>query len=97
MLVPVLRQTAACCHGAAAFDKRRRWSSIARRRKSYPPLEGEGRREAAGWGDGLSFRTVPELRDCHPTPSHISLRSCEPTLPLQGRVNTISDAFTAFG
>jgi hypothetical protein len=25
---------------------------------------------AAGWGDGLSFRTVPELRD-HPIPSHI--------------------------
>jgi len=24
MHVPVLRQTAACCHGAAAFDKRRR-------------------------------------------------------------------------
>src|SRR5690242_19562539 len=30
-------------------------------------------------------RTVPEWRD-HPTPSHISLRSCQPTLPLQGRV-----------
>ena len=29
--------------------------------------------------------TVPKLRD-HPTPSRISLRSCEPTLPLQGRV-----------
>jgi hypothetical protein len=29
---------------------------------------------AAGWGDGLSFRMVPELGD-HPTPSRISLRS----------------------
>jgi hypothetical protein len=26
--------------------------------------------------------------DLHPTPSHISLRSCDPTLPLQGRVTT---------
>jgi hypothetical protein len=26
MHIPVLRQTAACCHGAAAFDKRRRGS-----------------------------------------------------------------------
>ena len=25
------------------------------------------------------------MTDLHPTPSHISLRSCEPTLPLQGR------------
>jgi hypothetical protein len=39
---------------------------------------------AAGWGDGLSARTVPELRE-HPAPSRI-LR-CEPTLPLQGRVS----------
>jgi hypothetical protein len=31
-------------------------------------------------------RTVLQLRDRHPTPSLISLRSCEPTLPLQGRV-----------
>src|SRR6516164_5914953 len=30
-------------------------------------------------------RTVPVWRD-HPTPSRISLRSCAPTLPLQGRV-----------
>src|SRR3984893_5036098 len=35
------------------------------------------------WGDSLSPRTVPELRDRHPIPSRI-LR-CEPTLPLQGR------------
>src|SRR5580704_8244482 len=58
-----------------------------------PPLEGEGRREAAGWGDGLSPRTVPELRD-HPTPSRILLRAmrADPeselrsSRPLQGRV-----------
>src|ERR1700730_17807312 len=36
------------------------------------------------WGDSLSPRTLPELRDRHPIPSRI-LR-CEPTLPLQGRV-----------
>jgi hypothetical protein len=30
---------------------------------------------------------MPERKD-HPTPSHISLRSCEPTLPLQGRVKS---------
>ncbi|MEH2531818.1 hypothetical protein V1277_001802 [Bradyrhizobium sp. AZCC 1588] len=47
----------------------------------FPCLEGEGRREAAGWGDGLSSRKVPVLRD-HPAPSRI-LR-CVPTLPLQG-------------
>src|ERR1700688_4684970 len=32
------------------------------------------RPERAGWGDGLSPRTLPGLRD-HPTPSLISLRS----------------------
>ena len=26
------------------------------------------------WGEGLSYRVLPVLRD-HPTPSHISLRS----------------------
>ncbi|MEY9881669.1 hypothetical protein ABIA43_003203 [Bradyrhizobium sp. USDA 328] len=47
---------------------------------AYPPLEGEGRfalSEAqceAGWGD-LSTRAPHPRRDCHPTPSHISLRS----------------------
>jgi hypothetical protein len=56
---------------------------------SYPPLEGEGRREAAGWGD-LSTRGLFGMRDLHPTPSHISLRSCEQTLPLQGRVSGAS-------
>jgi len=29
MHVPVLRQTDACCHGAAAFDKRRRCCNAA--------------------------------------------------------------------
>jgi hypothetical protein len=53
---------------------------------TYPPLEGEGRREAAGWGD-LSTATLFGMRDLHPTPAHISLRSCDPTLPLQGRVS----------
>src|SRR5262249_26874939 len=48
----------------------------------HSPLEGEGRfasREArceTGWGDSLSSQTVPVWRD-HPTPSHISLRSCD--------------------
>src|ERR1700710_105856 len=55
---------------------------------SYPALEGEGRREAAGCGD-LSTAALSETRDLHPTPSHISLRSCEPTLPLQGRVSVV--------
>src|SRR6478735_11877559 len=44
---------------------------------------------AAGWGDSLSLQTVPEWRD-HPTPSRISLRSCSPTLPLQGRVRKLT-------
>jgi hypothetical protein len=44
------------------------------------------RREAAGWGD-LSAAALFGMRDLHPTPDHISLRSCEPTLPLQGRVS----------
>jgi hypothetical protein len=39
---------------------------------------------AAGWGDGLSTPTVPELRDCHPTPSRISLRSIRADPPPQG-------------
>ena len=39
-------------------------------------------RRAAGWGDSLSLRAAPELRDRHPTPSRI-LR-CEPTLPPPG-------------
>jgi hypothetical protein len=34
-----------------------------------------------GWGDSLSSRTVPELRD-HPTPL-----ATQATLPLQGRVS----------
>jgi hypothetical protein len=35
----------------------KRGSEIAARRASlHPPLEGEGRRVAAGWGDGLSTR-----------------------------------------
>ncbi|THD45129.1 MAG: hypothetical protein E8A46_29410 [Bradyrhizobium sp.] len=34
---------------------------------SYPPLEGEGRREAAGWGDGLSiFNCARVERSPHP-------------------------------
>jgi hypothetical protein len=59
---------------------------------SYPPLEGEGRIAACearcepGWGD-FSTAALFVVRDCHPTPSHISLRSCAPTLPLQGRVS----------
>jgi hypothetical protein len=42
-------------------------------------------RRAAGWGDSLSPRTVPELRD-HPTPSHVSLCSsrADPPPPGQG-------------
>src|SRR3984893_19377779 len=41
---------------------------------------------AGGWGDGLSFRPVPELRD-HPTPSRISLRSmrADPPPPGEGK------------
>jgi hypothetical protein len=35
-----------------------------------------------GWGEGLSFLTVPRLRD-HPTPP----RRFASTLPLQGRVS----------
>ena len=50
----------------------------------YPPLEGEGRREAAGWGEGLSLRTVPELRDRHPTPSRILLRAMRAYPPPPG-------------
>src|ERR1700731_2457229 len=38
-----------------------------------------------GWGESLAYRTVPELKQ-HPTLDHISLRSCDPTHPLQGRV-----------
>src|SRR4051812_5131189 len=49
------------------------------------PWEG-GRREAAGWGEGLSSRTVLKLR---PSPHPVSYFRCaqyEPTLSLQGRV-----------
>ena len=42
------------------------------------------RRRAAGWGDSPSFEQVREVRGLHLTPSHIPLRSCEPTLPLRG-------------
>jgi len=41
----------------------------------------------AGWGD-LSTRVLIVGRDRHPHPVSHSLRSCKPTLPLQGRVNT---------
>jgi hypothetical protein len=58
-------------------------------------LEGEGRCEAAGWGD-LSTRGLFGMRDRHPTPSHISLRSCELTLPLQGRVSGSSHSVSSF-
>src|SRR5580704_5821572 len=59
----------------------------------HPPLEGEGRLALSeakcetGWGDGLSARTPPETRDCHPTPPLIAFAS---TLPLQGRVKASS-------
>src|SRR5262245_27057495 len=39
---------------------------------------------AAGWGESLSFRAVPELRDRHPTPSRISLRSMRADPPPPG-------------
>jgi hypothetical protein len=42
-------------------------------------------KRAAGWGDGLSASNSARVeRSPHPV-SH-SLRSCEPTLPLQGRI-----------
>jgi hypothetical protein len=39
-----------------------------------------------GWGGEVTDRAIGcrDSRQLHPTPSHhISLRSCEPTLPLQ--------------
>ena len=50
-------------------------------------------RRAAGWGDGLSFRAAPELRD-HPTPSRISLRfmRADPPPPREGKHRAISDS-----
>src|SRR3954470_17024661 len=53
-----------------------------------PPLEREGPRACYARRGGVKVSprpTAPELRD-HATPSRISLRSCDPTLPLQGRV-----------
>src|SRR5450755_921736 len=44
---------------------------------------------AAGGGDSLSPRTLPVLRDRHPTPSRI-LR-CEPTLPLQAGLSHVAE------
>src|SRR5450631_274967 len=41
-------------------------------------------RRAAGWGDSLSSRTVPELRDCHPTPSRILFRAMRADPPPPG-------------
>ena len=49
-----------------------------------PALKGEGRREAAGWGDGLSTRTL------RPSPHPRFAISCEPIFPLQGRIRAAS-------
>jgi hypothetical protein len=53
----------------------------------HPPLEGEGRREAAGWGEATQ-RNVS-------TPPRLTFRcaQCEPTLPLQGRVRKSAAIF----
>jgi hypothetical protein len=53
----------------------------------YPPLEGEGRREAAGWGEATQ-RNVS-------TPPRLIFRYApyEPTLPLQGRVRKSAATF----
>src|SRR4051812_16329510 len=51
-----------------------------------PSPGGGGSTRSGGWGDP-SKRGLFGWRDFHPTPSRISLRSCEPTLPLQGRVS----------
>ena len=54
---------------------------------SYPPLEGEGRREAAGWGEATQ-RNVS-------TPPRLIFRCAqyEPTLPLQGGIVTLTQQY----
>src|SRR5712675_320156 len=57
---------------ASGLEMVRQYLDVAR--SLHPPLEGEGRtrpKEAAGWGDSLSTRTLFETRDRHPTPSRI--------------------------
>jgi hypothetical protein len=57
---------------------------------SYPPLEGEGRRVAAGWGDGLSTSNSTRVERPSPPPRRaFRCAPCEPTRPLQGRVKTV--------
>jgi len=53
---------------------------VAARDFSYPPLEGEGRREAAGW---VAMRLRLEL---HPTRLASCFARCEADPPLKGRV-----------
>jgi hypothetical protein len=52
------------------------------------------RPERAGWGDSLSLRTPPKLKDLHPTPSRISLRSmrADPPPPGEGEGVTTPDS-----
>jgi hypothetical protein len=51
MHVLMLRQTAACCHGAAVFDKRQRAVLDFAATESHPPLEGSRRAKLALWVD----------------------------------------------
>src|SRR3984957_18272273 len=45
------------------------WQLLAGTHMRFPCLEGEGRREAAGWGDSLNRDTV---RDDRPSPHPVS-------------------------
>src|SRR4051794_8120525 len=95
MHVPVLRQTDACCHGAATSHKRRRGLDDAM--NVSPSLEGsetsearswvDAKNERRGWGDSLSSARV-EGPSPHPVSHFAAL--VRATLPLQGRVNTVS-------
>src|SRR5262245_395595 len=56
-----------------------------RRRGSYPPAGGEGRREAPGWGSWFVARASTQ----HDYPHPARLRfACRATLPTRGRVKT---------
>jgi hypothetical protein len=49
----------------------------------HPPLEGEGRREAPGWGETVNANfACAELGKHHPTPPH--LRCVDPPPPGEG-------------